>query len=60
MLSSQKFAYIIHFTLVMRFDLGGVLGSVWGRLGDPCVATWASSGHLGGATGQVKRTNDKM
>ena len=22
--------------------------------------TWAPSGHLGGATGQVKRTNDNM
>ena len=36
-----------------------LLGSAWGRLGEPLGATWASSGHLGCATGHGKITDDK-
>ena len=36
-----------------------LLGGAWGRLRDPLGAIWASSGHLGGATGHGKRTDDK-
>jgi len=37
-------------------------GTLWRHLGtplNPLGATWASSGHLGGATGHGKRTDDK-
>ena len=44
---------------VLFWTLRELFGGAWGRLGDPLGATWAFSGHLGGATGHCKRTDDK-
>ena len=47
------------FCFCLRRSLRELLGGAWGRLWDPLRATWTSSGHLGGATGHGKKTDDK-
>ena len=46
-------------SFMLVLELRGALGESLGTPGDLLGATWAPSGHLGGATGQDKRTDDK-